>query len=388
MPPIDMGYRGAYVARVDLAQLHLAGVAAKVSAQADALRNLPADVDVYHLRGGDVVRNGVTVKSFGPGAIARRLVHYVAFHVAIARYTAPLDFLYVRYQGSSPLLIWALKSLRKKNPGMFVAVEVPTWPFVSETMTIRGGLLALVDAISRRFLKMHVDRVVTFSQQREIFGIPAITTANGVDVASLPLLPGRPASSTLRLLGLANLSPRHGYDRVIAGLRRYYATGGCRDVRFDVIGTGAELPRLQQLVEAEGLQGQVTFHGPLRGAALDEAMVTADIGVSCLAMHRAGIDSSDLKSREFCARGLPFVLGYHDVDFPPGIPFAFQAPANEDPLDIAAVIAFHDSLAGSMQRVRQSMRAYAEANLTWECKMEPVLRALQSHLADRRLACR
>lgn len=367
-----MTLRGAYAARLDLAQPHLSGVADKIRAQVAALAELPASMDLYHLADGKVVRNGLPIRSLGSGPLARRIAHYFLFHLALARRQEPLDFLYLRYQGSSPMLTWSLGKLRKRNPGMVVLLEMPSWPYYSEAISVRERILSWIDRVSRRRLRHVVDRIVTFSREATILGIPTIATDNGVDADRIATLPARRPDGFLRLLGLANLSFWHGYDRVIAGMARYYEDGGSLDVSFDVVGSGNELRRLQELTAKHGLEGRIHFHGPRRSTELESIMASADVGISSIGMHRLDVDTSNLKSREFCARGLPFVLGYPDRDFPAGLPFVFQAPADDTPVDIAAVLSFHRQLQEEVPDYPARMRAYADQTLTWQAKMQPI----------------
>jgi glycosyltransferase involved in cell wall biosynthesis len=366
--------RGLYVARLDLEAPHLAGVARKIEAQMAALRALPASMDLMHLAGARIVAGGRVVSDHGESRFGRRSAHYVGFHRAVAR-ARGYDFAYIRHQGTSPLSLWALHRLRCNNPGIAIVLEIPTYPYDGEHTTLRDRLLSLVDRLSRRFLCRFVDRVVTFSRQTRIFGIPAIATDNGVDVGSMRVLQP-PGGAGLELLGLANLSPWHGYDRVIAGLARYRADGGLRAIRFHVVGEGVELPRLRAQAEAAGLHDEVVFHGARSGAALEAILAGAHVGMSSLGMHRIRTDTSNIKSREFCARGLPFAIGYADRDFGPELPFVFHAPATDAPLDVAALAAWYDGLRARQPDYPAAMRAYAEQRLGWATKMKPVLEYL------------
>lgn len=364
--------------KLDLGQPHLGGVADKIRSQRAALERLPAQVDVHHLSGGAIVRNGDVVRSVGNGRLARRIAHYALFNLALGSIPDPLDFVYIRYQGSSPLLGLALWRLRRRNPGLVVIVEFPSWPYHAEAVSLRDRLLGWIDRWSRRGLHRVVDRIVTFSREPWILGIPTILTDNGVDVAAVPLLPKPRADGVLRLFGLANLSFWHGYDRVIEGMARYYADGGKAEVRFDVVGTGAALAQLQALAATHGLDEHVCFHGARRGPELDALLSQADVGISSIGMHRLDVDTSNLKSREFCARGLPFVIAYPDRDFPPELPFAYHAATDDTALDIQDVISFHRRLLAADPEYRDRMRAYAEQHLDWSVKMEPVLNALRA----------
>jgi glycosyltransferase involved in cell wall biosynthesis len=379
-----MSFRGAYIAKLDLTQPNLSGVAEKIRAQVEALAELPATMDLYHLADGKVVKNGEIIRSAGSGGLARRLAHYLLFHLVLASHREPLDFLYMRYQGSSPLLIWALGRLRKRNPGLLVIIEIPSWPYYSEVTALRDKLLMWIDRRSRDRLRNHVDRIVTFSREASILGIPTIPTDNGVDTARMTSLPAHASDGSLRLLGLANLSFWHGYDRVIEGMAQYYERGGSKEVYFDVVGTGNELTRLQDLAAQHGLADLVNFHGSRHGAELEAIMATADVGISSIGMHRLDVDTSNLKSREFCARGLPFVIGYVDRDFPDALPFVFHATADDTPLDIGGVLSFFQRLQADSPGYSAQMRIYTEEHLTWRAKLQPVLQYLRAHLSSTR----
>lgn len=378
-----MSFRGAYIAKLDLQQPHLRGVAAKIRAQVAALGSLPAELELYHLAGGDVICNGMQVASAGKGTFAKRFAHYFLFHVAIASLGKSLDFIYLRHQGSSPMLLWALGRLRRRNPGLVAILELPSWPYHREVASPRERILSWLDGSTRSRLRDYIDRIVTFSRETEILGIPTIATDNGVDLATLDVLPPKPPGSTFRLLGLANLSFWHGYDRVIEGMSLYYANGGTMDLHFDVVGTGTELTRLQHLAANRALKGRVHFHGARHGAELKAIMASADVGISSIGMHRLEVDTSNLKSREFCARGLPFVIGYEDRDFPQGFPFAFHVPANDAPVDLLELIGFRRRLAEERPRLHDEMRDYAERHLSWETKMRPVISYLRESLPGR-----
>lgn len=374
-------FRGIYIARLDLAARHLVGVARKVEAQRATLEGLPACMDRLCISDGRIAFNDLVNKDTSKGRLARRLTYYLRFHFAVAALRG-YDFAYIRYQGSSPLMLWALHRIRWKNPGSIVILEVPTFPYEHARVSVRDQALWIVERMSRPFLRFLVDRVVTYSRQERIFGIPTLATDNGVDVEANSVIeppPGEP----LRLLGLANLSLWHGYDRVIAGLADYYAMGGARDVRFIVIGEGSELPRLRQQAESMAMGTRVSFVGTLKGEALDAAMAEMHIGISCLGIHRVPSDTTSLKSREFCARGLPFVLGFDERDFRSELPFVFQIPACDDPIDVAGLLQWFDSLDTRLPNYPLAIRTYAEKHLSWKTKLRPVVTYLQEALGLR-----
>lgn len=387
MPDAEVRHRpyvGLYVARLDLLQPHLLGVAAKIRAQVDAFRTLPAIARVLYPSQGSIQCDGKAVKHYGTGGLWRRLAYYLFFYFDAASRAAEADFVYLRYQGASPALLWMVRRLRRRNPACVIFVEIPTYPYDEAATTPRARLMLAIDKAWRTGFFRKIDRVVTFSSDKTIFGVSTVRTENGVDVDAFDLLPAPPAGS-LRLVGVANVSYWHGYDRVIAGLAHYYANGGALDIHFDIVGTGFDLHALEELAKREGLQDRVHFHGSRRGRELAAILERCHVGISCIALHRKGSDTSDLKSREYCARGLPFVIGYADRDFTPDFAFAFHAPADDTPIDIDRVVEFHRDLAIRIPDYREQMRAHAERHLTWGIKMRPVTLALREAIESRAL---
>jgi glycosyltransferase involved in cell wall biosynthesis len=371
---------GVYVARLDLLLPHLLGVAAKVRAQADALRALPGTIAILHPSNGEIRSDGSTLKRYGKGGLWRRLVHYWFFYEMAAVQARDSDFIYLRYQGASPSLVRLLRRVRRENPSIAIFVEIPTYPYDFAVATVRARVLLAVDKAWRRKAFALVDRIVTFSRHGRIFGVPTIQTDNGVDVDAFPLSRSPSRTGPLRLAGVANVSYWHGYDRVIAGMANYFRNGGARDVHFDIIGDGHDLQQLKDLAASEGLGDRVHFHGARRGQELSDILARCHVGISCIALHRKGSDTSDLKSREYCARGLPFVIGYHDRDFPADFPFAHQVSTDDAPVDIGQVEGFYHRLQANRPGYPEEMREFAERHLTWKVKMQPVLDALRDHV--------
>lgn len=374
--------RGWYIARVDLSQPHLAGVARKIGAQVKALEAALGPVTLFTPEGTEVARDGTAVTRFGGGARGRRLLHFWRFYKTVGAMREPVDYAYIRYQRTSPSFLWMLRTLRRRNPFMVILTEIPTWPYRNEEASLRERIYGLTDRFLSRFLRRYVDRIVTFSQATEIMGIPTICTDNGTDVFAVEPLSPPPEDSALHLLGLANLSFWHGYDRVLAGMKAYADQGGDRRVIFELVGSGNELPRLRADTARFGLEDVVRFHGPLSGEALTGVMARCHVAISSIGIHRVQNDTSTLKSREYCARGLPFVLGHADRDFT-HTPFAFRVPADESPLDIAALVALFDDLKTRSPGYARDMRDFAERELTWESKLRPVVEAIQTLVPDR-----
>lgn len=359
------------------------GISKKIFAQLEALRRLGADTSLCSLsvdaRGhrkrmiGDEV-----LEDYGTGLRGkiRKRTSYRALSEYVRR--EGIDFIYMRSDhNANPLLGRWLK--KQQKAGVRILMEIPTYPYDCEyaRSPLKRKLSLWTDKLFRRGMARHIDRMVTFSACERIFGVPALRLSNGIDFRSIPLKPASgDTSAEVRLIGVADIHFWHGFDRVIEGLGAYYATKPERQVRFHVVGSGvpAELALLHELSERHGLGHRVVFHGPLSGEALDAAFEKADFGIASLGRHRNGITRiKTLKNREYAARGIPFVYSETDEDFD-AMPYVLKAPADDSPLDIAALLAFLDGCRLAPADIRRSI----EQTLSWDVQMGRVLHEIET----------
>lgn len=361
---------GLYVARLDLTQAHMLGVARKIEDQMAALGRAGMPAKLLSLRNGAISLD----KQVGParGHLSRRLAHHLHFHRTLREAGQNADYVYIRFQGAPPDFVMALRHLRRIRPEMPIVIEFPSWPYKTERKGWRARLMGIMQDSGTGQLASCVDRIVTFSRQEEILGISTLRTDNGVAVDRLPIGMVPKQEEPIRLVGVANLSFWHGYDRVIAGLAVHARSKSGPLVTFDIAGGGVEFDQLHAQIYANGLEDRVKLLGPLHGDALDRLLAGAHVGISSIGMHRLDVDTSNIKSREFCARGLPFCIAYPDRDFPPIQSFVHHLPATDDPVDIPALVDWYTRLRRADPNYPATLRAYAEKQLTWDTKMAPV----------------
>ena len=103
------------------------------------------------------------------------------------------------------------------------------------------------------------------------------------------------------------------------------------------------------------------------------------MAIGSLGFQRSRLEKgSTLKAREYCARGIPFLIAYDDPDFPESFPFVFRVPLDESPIDIDKVIQWYENLSMKHPDFSAQMRKYAEENLSWDAKMRPVINRINS----------
>jgi glycosyltransferase involved in cell wall biosynthesis len=379
--------RVLFFTKMDFALEGMSGIRQKIRAQAEAFREAGHETDLLY-REGMFFRaerhHGETVSMALPKGPGKLAVYYR--HMPERLGLAGYDAVFFRHHLATPPLLGFLKRYKQARPQGLTFMEFPTFPYVHEYVRPADRLKVWIDQWCARSFHRYVDYAVTVTPETSIYGMPVLVMGNGIPVAEIPFRPEpAPFKGELRLLGLANLQDWHGFDRLVEGIVRYRARAAADAPRIvlNVAGTGDELPRLQALVERYGLQDAVHFHGYRTGSALEELVASAHLGISTLALHRKQMEwASDLKSRAYCARGLPFVQAFRDEAFPEEkFPFVLRLPADESPVDIERLLAFYRSIRTEHPRFPLEMRQYAEQHLTWHAVMAPIWAAMNHWMA-------
>lgn len=207
----------------------------------------------------------------------------------------------------------------------------------------------------------------------QIWGRPSLRLANAIDLDHVGL-----AHKELKLLtqkftfvGVARLSFWHGYDRLIKAISEYM---GDYEVSFLIIGNGEpEMTRLKKIAREFEVGNKVTFLGSKNGDDLDLLYKKSYVCVDSLGRHRSGaLCNSSLKSKEYTAKGIPFVKSHIDDSFL-GANFVFDVTPDESAIDISAIIYWYSSLPNNTP---VEMRRYADAHLSWDKQCEKVMSKL------------
>lgn len=357
------------------------GISKKIFAQCDALRRNGADIELCHIEiapDGTQRRmvGGQAIRTFGKGLRAK-LEKRVSLS-DITRYIRHegVEFLYIRHDhNASPVLIHWLRKVKnsacgsrlKSRPTLTTpnsrsrprcgssncastACSAAAWPATS-TASSPSPTIRKYSAARRSVYPTASTSGVSRSKPR----YTGITTTYGC-------WPWRTSISG------------HGLDRVIEGLRDYYAAPHQCIVRLRIAGDGVEtlIAEYRRMIDAYSLAEYAEVIGPRSGAALDAEFEWCDMGIASLGRHRNGITGiKTLKNREYTARGIPFVYSERDSDFD-GMDYVMKAPADDTPLDIAALVRFYDGLHLTPAQIRGTV----EGRLSWDNQMKQVLTEL------------
>lgn len=281
------------------------------------------------------------------------------------------DYVYWRH---APLWKSSVTVAEKaKEVGATLVYEIPTYPLTEVPM---NGLRGLFSRYSKRFDKRFhksADNYVLIGEDAggKYRGKPAINIENGIDLSTVPVREPVNDDDAIHILALASMCYWHGYDRLIKSLAEYK---GDQKVVIHMVGgnEGGCLEQWKELSHQLNLNDSVIFHGQMSGEALEQMFNLCDVGVNSLAMYRKGFSvTMELKTREYVARGLPFVCAVEDpslanVDDPKWL----QVENDESIPDMQKIVAFAQKMKNEDHV--SFLRKLAEDRMTWEMQYEKV----------------
>lgn len=360
------------------------GISKKIHYQIKGLRENGHEVHVctYYIReDGHRVRmidDDIVLQDFGSGRWAamkqrfsfRKLTDYVIDN--------GYEFVYARsFHNANPATVRMFK--RFKAHGIPSVMEIPTYPYDQEyagTTSLENKIKLMLDKLYRKKLAAQMEAIVTFTNDKEIFGQRTICISNGIDYDHIPIQQKLPhPDNEVHLIGVAEVHYWHGYDRLIAGLGEYYQKPHDKEVYFHIVGGvadsemyGSEHAKgFHELIQKYGIEKYVIFHGPKFGNELDELFNQADFAIGSLGRHRSGITHiKTLKNREYAARGIPFVYSETDEDFEQ-MPYIIKAKADDSPINVDKITEFVGNKSFNAEEIRNSI-----THLTWKEQMKKV----------------
>ena len=352
----------------------------KFDGQLAAFRNL--GLDVYHLVFDrenfylihDDEKRAVGKATTRMPAYFHTKVYY-DMHRAVRKVIKQIRFDYV-YWRDAP--IWHSSYIVGREihkMGTKILYEIPTYCQGGETaMSLPRRLFSLYADLWKERLMACPD-VFLFTGDADFdtyYGKPAVNIDNGVDVESMPLRTPREDPDAIHILALASMSYWHGYDRLIRSLAEY--SGGQKIVVHMVGGNdGGMLPQWQQLADQLKLEDRVVFHGKMYGEELTGLFDLCDVGINSLALFRKNLNAtSELKVREYTARGLPFVCSVEDPAFRYAEEDFWIMVSNDASVpDMQKIVDFALRMRKDPDHPRK-MRAYAQRYMSWEGQYESI----------------
>ena len=224
---------------------------------------------------------------------------------------------------------------------------------------------------SRSFLKnirglIGVTNEITQLELEKASKKPHITVANGIDVESIKFTKYRKFNGKeLNIVFVASyFSSWHGLDKVLRSLLNYK---GNVLIRLHLVGDISHKDKdMIKKINYNNKKVEIVMYGKKYGNELDEIFALSTIALSTIALSTKKMkEACPLKTREYIARGIPFVYGYKDVDLKGNEEFALRIGE----FDIEKIIYFA-KLVSKKDNLSEKMRKFAFENLDWKQKIK------------------
>ncbi|MFQ9311503.1 MAG: glycosyltransferase [Paraclostridium sordellii] len=357
-----------YIAKIDEKYSLDFGVSKKIKGQIRAFQELGYEIDYLRMQDKFIIFNEDRLDK-----IKYRYFAYKEFYKVIKEQKRlKYDFVYLRYARGD---IYFYKTIKMFNElSIKVITEIPTYPYENRLIGdgVKDTISGWVDMYLATKLKKYVYRISVTNTHEYIYGIKTVNINNGIDLKELPIIKKqKKQNECINMIGIANLAKWHGYDRVIYGLSEYYKNKNqAKDVNFYIIGDGSEKENLINITKQLNIKDKVHFLGGKSGKELDDIFNIMDIGISSLALFRAGGGHDPIKSKEFLGRGIPVVLGYEDKLIDMNLPYVLKVDENESYVDIDNIINEYEKCFNISE---SEIRMYADKFLSWKTQMKKVV---------------
>ncbi len=294
------------------------------------------------------------------------------------------DFLYVRRTVADKEYINFWKEVKVKYPNCKIIIEIFTYPYDKDDFAKWNAWpFYIKEILYRRQLKRYVDRFVTYSADREIFGVPTICTTNGINVDNIDIVRGEYKANKITLIGVAYMQRHHGYERIMEGMRKYYAG---KDHKYTVelllVGDGPEKEKYIGLVNQYQLQDFVKFYPVMSGKQLDEMYDQSDIALASFGMYKLGIEKlGALKTRECLAKGMPLLTGCEIDVLDEDYKYVKNFPNDKQSVDMQEVINFYERIreeGKDKATVANVIREFAIQHVSMQSVMKPIMDYIES----------
>lgn len=278
-----------------------------------------------------------------------------------------INYVYIRYLRTNMWMNIFLKRLKKL--GVKVVIEFPTIPYDIE---IAGTIDLEEDMLFRNKIKKYVKMSTNYNGLSTVYGIPSISLHNGINIDDIPIKKDK-QSEEIVLIAVSTMHYWHGYDRLINGIANYYANKDVKHiVRLVLIGSGQETSKYSNLIKQNNLNEFVTLKGAIYNEPLDDEFDKANVAIGTLGMYRNKSDeASPIKTKEYCARGIPVILGHKDLAFEDNLPFIHHVTNDDADINIDEIVQFY--LQCRERSSSRDIRKYAEQNFTWDRILSPVI---------------
>ena len=356
------------------------GITQKVKKQIEAFQELGYDViysgyledgvAIFDNTGNILVKKEYFFKNEKINHILRRYILLSLCKEYFFKNDIELEVSYLRYHFFDSFYINLLKVLKKKSKK--VIMEAHSYPvFVKKD---RFNPIKILDEIYSKKAHKYCDYIASMTNLKTICEIPTYEIENTLNIDDFKIKEYKRVENKFIFINVAFENITHGLDRLIKGISNYYKTiYKITSIDIELLLIGEYSNSTKKLVEDLSLSEKVKFLGKMKRNEIDTYIDEAHFAVGSMGNHRANsYYGSALKTKEYIARGIPFVYGWEErilINFP----FAYKVPLNEEPIDISKILEFYRKIEDKELAIK--MRKFLEKNnRSWQQQFSELLK--------------
>ena len=254
------------------------------------------------------------------------------------------DYFLLRINYFSSSYMKMLKEM--KAQGALVMMEsLSYFPGISHSFFKAPKLYAVAHSLerNRKELNKCIDLMLTEGHIDDYYGIPCIEFGMGVKVEDF-----RPHyycgdKDTLNMLMVGCTSIYHGTDRILASLKKYL-DDSCANSRVYLHLVGDVLDKDKEYIITNNLEDHVILYGRQFGNKLEDIYDKCNVALGPLSQHRMQKKDTGLKTKEYFAKGIPYVYSGDEPCIEDDYPYIFEIPNDESLISIADVWNFYNGI--------------------------------------------
>ena len=336
------------------------GVNKKIEAQAKAAIKVGLDIDFIILNSFiEKQEENLIYKKINESILIKKLFRFniIDKYVELKKY----DYLILRY---SDMDFSSLQFIFKYGNKVITEHHTDELAEILTSNSIFSGRYLIERFFAPLFLKKSkafigvTNEIINVELNKCKCNKKTLLMSNGADVESIKFTKFKPFDGKeLNIIFVASFfASWHGLNKILDNLISYK---GNIIINLYLIGDLSKSD-IYKIKNINHPYINIYIKGRLYGDELDKVFAISTIAISTKKM----IEACALKTREYIARGIPFIYGYKDVDLNGDEKFALKI----DEFDINQVIEFAKNV--SMKKdISFEMREFAKNNLDWKIKM-------------------
>jgi len=367
------------IAYITVLPAYSVGIAKKIKEKADIAKKLGLDIDFYYINPDKHEENNnanffLLKKSYFKknNSINKILFKVNAFkNIEKMIFLNKYDYLILRYPlVDSRFLAFIRKygyKIISEHHTNEVAELFSTSRFVDKIRAYNELLFSKkylsnvkgIIGVTNEITKLEVEK----SGKKDI---PNITISNGINTENIKFTQFKKFNGkVLDIIFVASyFYPWHGLDIVLTKLKKY---NGNIKINLHLIGDVSD--KDNNIINSINKSNvEIILHGKLYGKDLDDLFAISTIAISTIAISTKKMEEAcPLKTREYIARGIPFIYGYKDTDLNGSEKFALKI--DKDNFDIEQIIDFAKRVSNEKE-LSLDMRKFAKQKLDLSVKIK------------------